>query len=112
MNEQLTIFNTGPELRDQGMQRATNHADAVINDWSETAYQFLLGYLHSHSLFMTEDVRKASEGIVPEPPSLRAWGSIIVRAAKSGFIKRAGYENVKNARAHSTPATLWRKINP
>jgi len=112
MNEQLTIFDTGTELRDQGMKKAVDHADAIINDWSEGAYQFLLIFLQHRSIFMTEEVREASMGIVPEPPSLRAWGSVIVRAAKSGHIQRAGYKNVKNTKAHSTPATVWKKVKP
>ena len=110
MKEQLTIFDTGTELRDQGMKKAVDHADAVIDNWSETAYRFLLMFLQHRSMFMTEEVREASAKIIPEPPSLRAWGSVIVRAAKSGHIQRAGYKNVKNAKAHSTPATVWKRI--
>ena len=57
---------------------------------------------------MTEDIRLASEKKVPIPPSNRAWGGVVVRASKAGLITRAGFSNVKNAKAHSTPATVWR----
>jgi len=59
---------------------------------------------------MTEDVRISSEGIIEIPPSNRAWGGVIVRAVKSGLIKRIGFQNVNNPKAHKTPATLWETI--
>ena len=59
---------------------------------------------------MTEDVRLASEKEIPMPPSNRAWGGIVVRASKAGLISRVGFSNVKNAKAHKTPATVW-KVN-
>ena len=103
---QLNLFS-GTELRDNGIAQAMENADAQVNEWTFEAYQFLLHYSKSNKEFMAEDVRLASEGIIDEPPSKRAWGGIIVRAVKSGLIKRKGFMNVKNAKAHCTPATLW-----
>ena len=113
--EERTLFDqdppikTGEELRNEGMKQATDHANMRYRPWSEEAYTFLLKFLQSHNEFMVEDVRKASEGIVSTPPSLRAWGSIVVRAAKEGHIQRIGYASVSNAKAHRTPATVWLK---
>lgn len=103
---------TGEELKVEGMARAVNHADQKEPEWSSIAFSFLLQYIRSHDQFMGEDVRMASFGIVPEPPSARAWGSIISRAAKGGFITRIGYESVTNAKAHRSPASVWRVIKP
>jgi len=103
---QLDLFS-GQNLRDAGMTKAMEHADEETPKWNYNAYQFLLNYTKTNKEFMAEDVRLASEGIVDEPPSKRAWGGIIVRAVKSGLIKRKGFMNVKNAKAHCTPATLW-----
>jgi len=100
---------SGNDLRDRGMQQAVEHADKTSTGWSDVAYAFLVEYLATHREFMTEDARLASHGIVPEPPSKRAWGSVIIRAAKSGLIKRIGFRNVKNAKAHSTPAAVWQR---
>lgn len=112
-NEQLDLFNlpviTGENLRDAGMQQALNHANKIYTQWSEQAFDFLLKYMQSSNEFMVEDVRQASIGILPQPPSLRAWGGVIVRAAKANLIKRIGFKNVKNIKAHCTPASIWAK---
>lgn len=111
--EQLDLFSfpepTGKDLRDAGIRKAINHANKKDNNWSEKAYNFLINFIRSNSEFMVEDVRKASDGVVDEPPSLRAWGSIIVRASKEKLIKRVGFRNVSNAKAHATPASVWIK---
>lgn len=101
---------SGTELRDKGIEKAVEHANHVYTQWSEKAFDFLLKYLQTAQEFMVEDVRKASEGIVPSPPSLRAWGGVIVRAAKANLIKKIGFRNVTNAKAHCTPASVWEKI--
>ena len=98
---------TGEDLRDEGIQQALTHANESSERWSEIAYDFLKRYMLDNPVFMAENVREAATGIVPEPPSKRAWGGVLVRAAKEGLIIRMGFRNVKNARAHCTPATLW-----
>lgn len=101
---------TGEQLRDKGIERAITHANQIDIGWSEKAFSFLIQYLQTAAEFMVEDVRKASEGIVPAPPSLRAWGGVIRRAAFAGLIKKIGFKNVINAKAHCTPASVWAKI--
>lgn len=99
---------TGQQLRDQGIAKAVNHAEKENPNWKEKAFQFLCDYIKGHSEFMIEEVREASEGIVPIAPSSRAWGSIAVRAARSGLITRTGYRSVKNARAHCAIVSVWK----
>lgn len=96
----------------RGIRKAVEHADQVTPGWSDQAYEFLLEFVDSFTGgFMAEDVRNEAESKrrVPAPPSARAWGAVILRAAKSGVIRKVGYEKVKNQRAHSTPAAVWRK---
>jgi hypothetical protein len=99
----------GRELRDRGIDKAVKHAELKDPHWKEKAYRFLVQYIDSHGEFMAEDVRMASSGVVPVPPSKRAWGGVIVRAARKGLIERVGFRSVKNAKAHCTPAAVWRR---
>jgi hypothetical protein len=98
-----------------GMQRAIDNAAAVHEGWPEKAYAFLENYLldkPSGWWFMTEDVRRKAEmaGSVPAPPSLRAWGPIIMRASRNKLIKANGTRPVTNIKAHCANATVWVKV--
>ena len=109
MTVQLQIFS-GTQLRDEAIKRAVDHADEVHENWSEDAYTFLKAFVMCHNdEFMGEDVRAASVGFIPDPPSQRAWGAVMVRGKKAGIIKSVGFRNVSNAKAHKTPATVWVK---
>lgn len=97
-----------PDSREVGISQAVDSAERIHPGWCDQAFQYLKAFiLDSTAPFMAEDVREAAEGAVPSPPSLRAWGAVMIRAAKEGLIKRAGHQNVRNERAHKTPATLW-----
>lgn len=100
-------FKSGEELRDEGIQKAIDNANEASPSWSEMAFKFLQGFAARNKEFMAEQVREASLEQIPIPPSKRAWGAVIVRAAKCGLITRKGYRKVKNKKAHCTPATLW-----
>ena len=102
------MINNGSQLRDKGIKQAIDNANDTHEKWSVKAYNFLTDYIKSHHTFMTEDVRLASEKQIPLPPSNRAWGGIILRASKAKLITRVGFSNVKNTKAHQTPATVWR----
>ena len=101
---------TGVILMRLGIKKAVVHANVEVHGWSDLAYNYLLDYSKKHKEFMVEDVREASKGIIPTPPSTRAWGGVVVRASRAGVIRRKGFQNVKNAKAHCTPATLWETI--
>lgn len=113
INQLQMDFNAAASanMRDQGIKKAVLHAESVFESWQDKAYDFLLSYIRQNSEFMTEQVRKASKGVVPEPPSARAWGGVVVRAAKTGLISRNGYRAVSNVKAHRTPATVWKVVN-
>ena len=102
------MINDGSQLRDKGIKQAVNHANDKHDKWSDKAYNFLVSYIKSQHEFMTEDLREASEKEIPKPPSNRAWGGIVVRAARAGLINKVGFSNVKNPKAHHTPASIWR----
>ena len=102
------MINNGTQLRDKGIKQAIDNADDTHERWSEKAYKFLTNWIKTQYEFMTEDVRLASEKEIPKPPSNRAWGGIVVRAARAGLINKVGFSNVKNPKAHKTPASIWR----
>lgn len=98
--------------RDLGMNQALNHANSVIPEWSETALKCLISYLYlrGNEPFLAEDVRAYGQCIGLEaPPSERAWGGVMTRAARAGLIEAIGYAKTSNPLAHRTPASLWRK---
>lgn len=112
---QLDLFNqpTGEQLRDQGISRSINKADREDKDynWSGKAFEFLKRFIKLNSKFMTEDIREAAKGYVPDPPNQRAWGGVIVRAKKEGLIKCIGIQSVKNPNAHCANANIWIAIS-
>lgn len=79
-------------------------------EWCEQAYGFLCKYMKHNRIFMTEEVRVASENVLFAPTSDRAWGHIMVRAVRENKIVRSGYRKVSNKKAHSATATLWRVL--
>lgn len=109
---------TSEELRDAGIKQSVTHADEVVESWSEKAFKLMKEYVfyiqtgfidHKDRQFMAENFRlfcRLSQ--LPNPPSDRAFGAIIVKSVKVGLIERVGYAQVRNKNAHCTPAAVWR----
>lgn len=96
----------GIQLRNAGIAKAINNANAKSTNWAEEAYLKLLQY--PANKFMTEELREWAHNTgLPVPPSARAWGAIITRAKREGVVIPLGFRSVKNPKAHATPATLW-----
>lgn len=98
------------ELRDLGLLRATDHAEQVNNGWTEQAVDFVRAFavLHKGHQFTGEDVRlfAESKGFLI-PPHKRAWGNVMLTAAKRDLIHKVGYQKTNNPQAHEAVATLW-----
>jgi hypothetical protein len=97
----------------QGMTRAVEHADAVVPDWSDEAFDYVksyLGGLRQGDQLIAPDVRHwaHSNGLV-KPPSARAWGQVIKRAAKEGLIARDGHTDYGDQYMHTQAIKRWRK---
>jgi len=105
-----TQIDFGKKLAEAGMKAAEINANAKHHGWSEKALDFLKGYAEINPIFLAEDVRYASQGIVPIPVSQRAWGAIMIKAVKLGWIYNRNGETrkVKNALAHKANASVWR----
>jgi hypothetical protein len=96
-------------LRDDGMQRAADHAEAVIPEWKELAYTRLLEFLGYHmGEFFSEDVRAFATGRgLPRPPDNRAWGHVMMRAARAGIIRKLRWDTAKDQKVHCNPVSVW-----
>lgn len=105
---QLDLFRSR-ENRDAGIQQAIDHANQVHENWQERAYIQLVDYLKlNKGEFMAEELREWAEGKgFPEPPHARAWGAIIMRAARANLIRKVRIGNVKNVKAHNAHAAVW-----
>lgn len=103
--------NEGFKLAMAGAEQAVQHANEVNKGWGEEAFEMIKRY--PEKKFMTESVAAWAylHGLT-RPPSGRAWGAVVMRAYREGYIKRIGYEPVANPRAHSTPASVWERVKP
>ena len=108
----LFNLNEGRKLRDQGMEKATTHADRVHTKWRDKAFVLLVEFLKTRERFMTEDVRYFAhqKKDLDTPPDSRAWGSVIMKAVKAGMIKRIGYAPMKSKNCHANPKSVWGRI--
>lgn len=94
--------------RMDGMQRAVEHADRVEPEWSELALDFLGRFARQHPYpFLIEQVIAESIGDVPQPPTTKAWGAIVRRASREGWLVKAGYADATATR-NACPKILWR----
>ena len=105
--EKPKLLSSGEALRDKGIQKAIQHAEEIHDQWSKAALDFLYLYALNHRRFSGEMVRQEAKGIVSDPPSLRAWGAILLQGTRRGWIKQIGYIHVDNPKAHKANAALW-----
>lgn len=105
---QQELFSS-EKKRNDGMVRSECHAEIKSPGWSDRAYRMLLLYIRKiQTPFMTEEVRHfAKQKGLEDPPSQRAWGSVIRRAVKNRVIISVGYGRTLNPNAHRTPANIW-----
>lgn len=98
------------EARDSGIAQAAEHADEVSPRWTDRAYKALVEHAKQHTFFTVEQVRMAVAGTLPEPPTTRAWGSVVVRASRAGIITHAGHTEATDPAVHCNLVTLWRSL--
>lgn len=99
--------------RDEGIKKAVSHANKENRDWSSKAYIFFIDKFlkENNGNFKAEDVRSYAALVdFPLPPSARAWGGIMMKARKDGFIELVGIGPVRNAKAHRANAGTWIRI--
>lgn len=106
MNQIAIDFEAPRAQREIGMACAMEHAERVSPGWKDLAYQFLLDFARNHPSFISEDVSDASKAAgMEQPPTDRAWGSLYVKAAKSGVIVQSG--TGRSRRRHNSLCPRW-----
>ena len=93
-----------------GIAQAAEHADEVSPRWTDRAYDALVAHAKQHTFFTVEQVRMAVAGKLPDPPTSRAWGSVVVRAKRAGIIAHAGHTEATDPAVHCNLVTLWRSM--
>jgi hypothetical protein len=91
-----------------GMARVEEHAD---KDWKEAAENAVVEAALASPLLTSDDVMiRIDPGV--ETHELRALGSVMLRAAKNGWIEKAPLPPVNCARPsrHCAPLTVWKSL--
>lgn len=99
-------MQTGKQLRDVGMQRA---ADAAGLAWNNEALAWVRSVAETSREFTCEQVRAvAVANGFREAPDARAWGLVMTRAARLGWIHKSKWTTSATPGCHACPVMLWR----
>lgn len=110
---QASLFdmNLGEVMKQRGITLALRNANEQHESWGERAYNYLKAFIKDNPTFRAEQARAYAESQgLEEPKSKRAFGAVILRAAKAGIIKKIGHDTVENPKAHRCFASLWEAI--
>lgn len=104
MTNLLTLMG----VTDAAIKQAADHADAVVAEWTNSAYDHLVRYARENRYFKTEDVRLAAHKAgLPKPPDARAWGAVMRRAVAQNVVTKLGFGVSTEPQAHMRPAAVW-----
>jgi len=98
------------DRRDAGIDRSARNSG---QEWQDDAYLSLVRFLDLRmssvlDAFLCEEVRDAAERAgLPDPPTKRAWGAVMRRAARNRLIVRQGYAPALSS--NLSPKVLWRR---
>lgn len=108
---QTSLFPSVRDYKREGMKRAEDHAGEGWNVRALASVKAFLNSPRSRLNFMAEDIRAhAYENGLPKPPHERAWGGVMVKAIKAGWLRKIGIKQVENPKAHNANANLYVKL--
>ncbi len=93
----------------EGIDRAVDHAERDVPVWSEVAFAFVKLYATQHrgEKFTGYEIVRASKARVTAPPTDKAWGGPLQRAARAGIIRKVGGVPDPNPERHGSMVPLW-----
>lgn len=102
------LWDYAPTLDDARAERdaALLRVEESAGDWNARAWAWLLDYLRTHAEFFPDDVWAAG---LERPRELRAFGPLVARAARAGYIVKSGRLR-QRTRGHATAAAVWRSM--
>jgi hypothetical protein len=101
------LMRLSEQLADEGAEIAASKAG---EEWADHAFSALMHY--PRESFMTEELRTwAHARGLPHPPDGRAWGAVINRARRAGYIESGGYRKTVQPVSHARPASVWKKVD-
>lgn len=95
--------------RDDGIERAIAHAEAVKPDWRKEALDWVRHYAAmSAAPFLAEEVRDMAEAAgFTAPPDGRAWGQVMRDAQRERVVVKVGYAPARSS--NLSPKVQWRR---
>lgn len=111
-HEQLSLaLEAGHAAAQAAADRADEQAQGEGDPpWSAEALRFLREWAAGRppgATFLAEEVRHAAAGRVPDPPEPRAWGAVVLAAARRKLIRRVGYGVAQDPKSHGNPKSVW-----
>lgn len=102
-------FAKAMDAREQGIERAAAHANAVESEWTGQALGLLVAFAKEYGKpFLIEQARKyAEENGLPLPPDARSWGAVTRRASAKKRIEKTGNVGAA-ASSNCSLKPLWR----
>lgn len=109
----MTIQDMAAALaaRDAGMQSSAEHAEDVQPGWQGAAMVGAMAAIHRQTgHFTMEHIRTVATWCfgLPQPPELRAWGSVTVRLIREGIIEKTG-QFAPAVSSHGSPKPTYRR---
>lgn len=103
---QLALDLEARARRDEGMARVESKVDRMCPGWTAQAEALLTRFLAGTTgAFITEQFAEWAEGQgLPEPHDSRAYGPLMNRARRLGWVVKVGYRTDRWA----SPKTEWR----
>jgi hypothetical protein len=112
MQQQIELDFCGARInRDNGIKVSLLNAEAHVLGWGDRAFDYLKIFIKRHpEPFQTEQVRLFAKSCgFPDAPSARAWGGVMLRAARLNLIQKINIAPTSNPTAHHANAVVWRR---
>lgn len=97
--------------RDEGMTRVEDNAAL---GWTDTMFTLVEEVARRHQTFTSDDVFDLAEarGVANGTHDARAFGPVMMRAAKAGLCVKANVASIPSRRAslHASPRAVWMSL--